>query len=166
MRIRCMAAACSESVASAMESIQIESLVSSSPRPDAGAMTTTTASLTSLPGSPECDLGRRAWNLTADQRPAAVCVATRVEHVQAALAYARTDGLHLAAQATGHFAQGLPPLDRTLLLKLALHEDEEIAVDPVARTARVPAGARWIDVVEAVAPRASPRCTARRRPSA
>jgi len=124
---------------------------------------TTTASLTtgadrvvapsiSLPGSANYDRDRAAWNLTADQRPAAVCVATSVAHVQAAIAYARVRGLRVAAQATGHFAQGLPPLERTLLLKLALHREQEIAVDPVARTARVPAGARWIDVVDAVAP--------------
>jgi FAD/FMN-containing dehydrogenase len=145
-----------------MDSIHIKSLAAIARRRDAGAMTTT-ASLTtgadrvvapsiSLPGSANYDRDRAAWNLTADQRPAAVCVATSVAHVQAAIAYARVRGLRIAAQATGHFAQGLPPLERTLLLKLALHHEREIAVDPVARTARVPAGARWIDVVEAVAP--------------
>ena len=51
-----------------------------------------------------------------------------------------------------HFAHGLPSLDRALLLKLALHEEQDVTVDPVARTARVPAGARWIDVVAAAAP--------------
>jgi FAD/FMN-containing dehydrogenase len=145
-----------------MDSTHIKSFAASARRKDAGAMTTT-ASLTtgadhviapsiSLPGSESYDRDRAAWNLTADQRPAAVCVATSVAHVQAAVAYARVRGLRVAAQATGHFAQGLPPLQRTLLLKLALHREQEIVVDPLARTARVPAGARWIDVVEAVAP--------------
>jgi FAD/FMN-containing dehydrogenase len=115
-------------------------------------MTTTTALPVALPGSDDYETGRRAWNLTADQRPAAVCIANSVEDVQAAIAHAREHCLHVAAQVTGHFAQGLPPLHDTLLLKLALHEREAIAVDPAARTARVPAGARWIDVVEAVAP--------------
>jgi FAD/FMN-containing dehydrogenase len=145
-----------------MDLTQIKSIVKAAGRRDAGAMTTT-ASLTtgadhvvapsiSLPGSPSYDSDRAAWNLTADQRPAAVCVATSVAHVRAAIAYARVRGLHIAPQVTGHFAQGLPPLDRTLLLKLALHREQAIEVDPVARTARVPAGGRWIDVVGAVAP--------------
>jgi FAD/FMN-containing dehydrogenase len=145
-----------------MDLTHIKSFVRAPGRRDAGAMTNT-ASLTttadqvvapsiSLPGSPNYERDRAAWNLTADQRPAAVCVATNVAHVQAAVAYARVRGLRVAAQATGHFAQGLPPLDRTLLLKLALRREHEIEVDPVARTACVPAGARWIDVVETVAP--------------
>jgi FAD/FMN-containing dehydrogenase len=104
-----------------------------------------------LPDSPHYDSARRAWNLHADQEPAAVCVATCAEHVQAAMAYARAHGLRVAAQTTGHLAQLLPALDRTLLLRLALH-DGDVAVDPVARIALVKAGARWGDVVDAVAP--------------
>lgn len=104
-----------------------------------------------LPDSPHYDTARRAWNLHADQHPAAICVATSVEHVQAAIAYARGRGLRIAAQTTGHLAQTLPDLSDTLLLRLALH-DGEIAVDPVARVAHIKAGARWGDVVEAVAP--------------
>ena len=105
-----------------------------------------------LPHSPHYDTARRAWNLVADQRPAAVCVATCVEHVQAAVGYARARRLRVAAQTTGHLAQTLPDLAGTLLLRLELH-DAHVAVDPVARTARIKAGARWADVVEAVAPR-------------
>jgi hypothetical protein len=127
MRISCMIRASREPSARATDSTQIESFAGGGRLTDAGAMTTT-ASLTagadrvaapaiSFPGSPEYDRDRRAWNLTADQRPAAVCVATNVAHVRAAVAYARARGLHLAAQSTGHFAQGLPPLERTLLLK-------------------------------------------------
>jgi FAD/FMN-containing dehydrogenase len=105
-----------------------------------------------LPDSPHYDTARRAWNLHADQRPAAVCVATCVEQVQAAVAYARDHDLRVAAQTTGHLAQTLPDLSGTLLLRLALH-DGEVAVDPVARVAHIKAGARWGEVVEAVAPR-------------
>jgi FAD/FMN-containing dehydrogenase len=103
------------------------------------------------PDSPSYDTARRAWNLHADQRPAAICVATCPEHVQAALTYARSRGLRVAAQTTGHLGQLLPALDDALLLRLALH-DGEVEVDPVARVARIKAGARWGDVVEAVAP--------------
>lgn len=104
-----------------------------------------------LPDSPHYDTARRAWNLQADQRPAAVCVATCVEQVQAAVGYARAHGLKLAPQTTGHLAQALPDLSDTLLLRLELHAGE-VEVDPVARVARVKAGARWGDVVQAVAP--------------
>ncbi|MDX6728074.1 MAG: hypothetical protein QOK49_2879 [Baekduia sp.] len=104
-----------------------------------------------LPHSPSYDTARRAWNLHADQRPAAVCVATTVAHVQAALAYARSRGLRVAAQTTGHLGQLLPDLSDAVLLRVALH-DGEIEVDPAARVARVKAGARWGDVVDAVSP--------------
>jgi hypothetical protein len=103
------------------------------------------------PHDADYDEARHAWNLAVDQRPAAVCVARSVQDVQAAMAYARDNGLRVAAQTTGHLSQTLPSLEDTLLLKLALH-DGEVAVDPVARTARIKAGARWGDVVDAVAP--------------
>ncbi|HUA73887.1 MAG TPA: FAD-dependent oxidoreductase, partial [Solirubrobacteraceae bacterium] len=103
------------------------------------------------PQSPNYDTARRAWNLHADQRPAAVCVATCVEEVQAVLAHARAHGLCVATQTTGHLGQLLPDLGDTILLRPALH-DGEVAVDPERRVARVQAGARWGEVVEAVAP--------------
>jgi hypothetical protein len=49
-------------------------------------------------------------------RPAAVCAATCVEHVQAAVRYARARRLRVAAQTTGHLAQTLSDLRDTLLL--------------------------------------------------
>jgi hypothetical protein len=104
-----------------------------------------------LPDSVHYETSRRAWNLQADQRPAAVCVATCVEHVQAAVRYARAHDLRIAAQTTGHLAQTLPELRDTLLLRLELH-DGDVSVDPIGRTASIKAGARWGDVVEAVAP--------------
>jgi FAD/FMN-containing dehydrogenase len=104
-----------------------------------------------LPADPDWDEARRAWNLTADQRPAAVWVARSIGQVQAALDYARAHGLRVAPQTTGHLGQALPALDRALLLKLALH-DGMVEVDPAARVARIKAGALWGDVVAAVAP--------------
>jgi hypothetical protein len=103
------------------------------------------------PGDDGYDAARQAWNLQADQRPACICVARTVADVQAAVAYARDAGLTLAPQGTGHLGQALPSLEGTLLLKTALH-DGKVEVDPVRRTARIKAGARWGDVVEAVTP--------------
>ncbi len=100
------------------------------------------------PGEDGYDAARAAWNLAVDQRPAAVCIATEVAHVQGAVAYARDHGLRIAAQTTGHLSQTLPSLDDTLLLRLELHD--EVEADPYARVARIKAGARWGDVVDAV----------------
>ena len=61
------------------------------------------------------------------------------------------NGLKVAAQTTGHLSQTLPPLHDTLLLRLSLH-DGEVDVDPYERVAKIKAGARWDDVVEAVTP--------------
>jgi FAD/FMN-containing dehydrogenase len=104
-----------------------------------------------LPSDARYDDARLAWNLSADQHPAAIWQATSVEDVQDALAYARERGWRVTAQTTGHYAQILPDLIEALLLKLALHADG-VSVDPAARTARVPAGAVWSDVIDAVAP--------------
>jgi FAD/FMN-containing dehydrogenase len=103
------------------------------------------------PGSAEYDTARLAWNLHADQYPACICVAQTVADVRAAVAYAGAAGLTVAPQGTGHLATALPSLERTLLLKTALH-DGEVEVDPIKRTARIKAGARWGDVVDAVTP--------------
>ncbi len=102
------------------------------------------------PHDEEYDAARGAWNLEVDQRPACVCIATEVGHVQAAIGYARANGLRVAPQSTGHLSQTLPALDRTMLLKVALH-DGEVAVDPIDRVVRIKAGAKWSEVVTAVA---------------
>ena len=116
-----------------------------------GISTASAAPTLIWPDSDEYDTARQAWNLHADQRPACICVARTVQDVQAALAYARDAGLKVAPQGTGHLGQALPSLERTMLLKTALH-DGQVEVDPVKRTAWIKAGARWGDVVEAVTP--------------
>jgi len=103
------------------------------------------------PDDEQYDTARAAFNLLSDQRPACICLATEVEHIQDAIAYAREHSLTLATQTTGHLSQTLPSLENTLLLKLALH-DGDIDVDPYEGVARIKAGARWGDVVDAVAP--------------
>jgi hypothetical protein len=105
------------------------------------AITREPAHLTALiwPGDDEYDSARAAWNLHVDQRPACICVAAQVEHVQAAVGYTRANGLRLAAQTTGHLSQTLPPLDRTMLLRLALHEAMSTSTHPPALPASRPA---------------------------
>src|SRR4051812_50121506 len=57
-----------------------------------------------LPGDADWDQARRSWNLSVDQRPAAVVEAAGVEDVQAVL----RSGLRVAPPSTGHGSEGLP----------------------------------------------------------
>ncbi|MGK2955451.1 MAG: FAD-binding oxidoreductase [Solirubrobacterales bacterium] len=103
------------------------------------------------PSDSSYDSARLAWNLSADQRPDAIAIAKSVEDVKSALEWARQNGLRVTCQSTGHAAEILPGLEGTLLLKTHLHNGE-VEIDAEARTARVKAGARWDDVINAAAP--------------
>ncbi|HEX8083649.1 MAG TPA: FAD-binding oxidoreductase [Solirubrobacteraceae bacterium] len=94
---------------------------------------------------PDWDAARQAWNLSVDQRPAAVAFPADADEVSAAVVVARERGLRVAAQATGHGATPLGPLDGTLLLKMSRMRGA--TVDPEAGVARVGGGAQWQDVV-------------------
>ena len=115
---------------------------------DTGSATRSEASpdILVFPGDPGWDAARQAWNLAVDQRPAVVALPETVDDVVAAVDYARTLGLRIAVQGTGHGAPGTP-LDGTLLINTARMTGVEIDVE--ARVARVAAGTIWIDVVDA-----------------
>ena len=102
-----------------------------------------------LPGQPGFDDARQAFNLAADQEPAAVVFAGSARDVAAAITFAADHGLRIAAQGTGHNAMPLGPLTGTILLKT--HRMNRVDIDPLARTARVEAGTVWSDVVQAAA---------------
>jgi hypothetical protein len=110
-------------------------------------------SMTSIDGTfltPEddgFDSARQAWNLTVDQRPAAVAFADDADDVAAAVRMASERGLRLAIQGPGHGAAVMGDLTGTLLLKTARMTGLEI--DPGARRARVEAGVLWADVAVA-----------------
>jgi FAD/FMN-containing dehydrogenase len=93
----------------------------------------------SLPGEPGWDEARAAWNLSADQRPAAVVEAADADDIAAVL----RAGCRVAPQATGHGADALGPLDETVLLKTSGLRG--VSVDLGARVARVEAGVRAAD---------------------
>lgn len=97
----------------------------------------------------EWDRARAAWQLLADQRPAAVVVATSGRDVTRTVRAAADLGLRVAPQATGHNAVPLGDLSGTVLLRT--ERLAAVEVDPVARTARVEAGALWGDVTAAAA---------------
>ncbi|MGN6610411.1 MAG: FAD-binding oxidoreductase [Angustibacter sp.] len=89
-----------------------------------------------------------AWNLATTHRPAVVVAATGAADVVAAVRFARSEGLSVAVQGTGHgataaFCDGVLVTTRRMA---------EVAVDAERRTVRVGAGAVWRDVIAAAAP--------------
>ncbi len=96
------------------------------------------------PGDEGYDAARQAWNLTVDQRPAAVVLAADIGDVAPVVRFAAGAGLRVAPQATGHGAVALPPLEDAILLRLSRAAD--VVVDPGRRTARVGPGALWGEV--------------------
>lgn len=76
--------------------------------------------------------------------------ARSVEEVQDAVRYAAAEGLRVAPFATGHASGRFGRLDDALLLRTAI--EAPVVVDPDARTARIPAGARWGDVSAVASP--------------
>ncbi|MDQ5818736.1 MAG: FAD-binding oxidoreductase [Actinomycetota bacterium] len=95
------------------------------------------------PGEEGYDEARAAWNLNARQRPAAVVMAEEASDVLAVVHFARNLGLGVGVMATGHGVGA--PSDGGLLVNTSLMRG--VRVDPVARTARVEAGALWKDVI-------------------
>ncbi len=97
------------------------------------------------PGDDGWDTARQAWNLAADQHPAAIAQAGSAAAVAGAVRAARGAGLRIAPQATGHGAVALGDLADTMLLRTA--GMNAVEVDAERRVARVGAGAQWGDVV-------------------
>ena len=95
------------------------------------------------PGEEGYDAASRAWNLNARQSPALVVVAEGADDIVAAVRFARDEGLGVGLMATGHGVG--TPADGGLLVNTSRMRG--VRVDPVARTARVEAGALWKDVI-------------------
>jgi FAD/FMN-containing dehydrogenase len=95
-------------------------------------------------GDPGYDEARRAWNLAVDQRPAVVVEAESAADVVAAVRFARSRGMRIAPQGTGHGSEPLESLAGAVLLRTSRMRG--VRIDPAARTARAEAGALWQDV--------------------
>jgi hypothetical protein len=91
-----------------------------------------------VPADPDWDAARLAWNLTADQKPAAVAFVESAGDVAKAVGFAAAHDLRVAGQGTGHGAAALASLEDTILIKTERMRGVEI--DPESRTARVEAG--------------------------
>ncbi|HYF25588.1 MAG TPA: FAD-binding protein [Baekduia sp.] len=98
------------------------------------------------PADADWDTARQAWNLAADQRPAAVAIPRCAEDVVEVVRYAAARGLQVAPQGTGHNATAHASLSGTILLRT--HELRGVEIDAQARVARAQAGDLWIDVAE------------------
>ena len=91
------------------------------------------------------DEARLAWNLAVDQRPSAVAIPETVDDIVEVVRYARSQGLHVAGQSTGHNAHPLAAgLEHTVLVKT--HRMRQVQIDAAARVARVEPGTLWMDV--------------------
>ena len=102
-----------------------------------------------FPSSARYDKARLAWNLSLDQRPDAVLEAESPHDVAAAVFHARRHGWQVAPQGTGHGGSPLGSLRGTLLVRTGRMRG--VQIDPIARVARVQAGAVWRDVIDAAA---------------
>jgi hypothetical protein len=103
------------------------------------------------PGDSDWDLARQAWNLIADQHPAAVAFVETADDVSKVIRFASERDLKVTAQSTGHGAAALGGLDDTILIKTDRMRD--IYVDPDARRARVGAGTLAMDLAAAASER-------------
>lgn len=68
---------------------------------DPAALSGVVAGTVVSPADEAWDKARAAWNLAADQRPAAVAYVESPDDVVRAMAFARANGLRVAAQGTG-----------------------------------------------------------------
>ena len=71
------------------------------------------------PGDDRWDLARQAWNLRADQHPAAVAMPHNDADVVAVVDFAREAGLRVVPQGTGHNATPLPELEDAILVRMS-----------------------------------------------
>ena len=100
------------------------------------------------PGDEHWDQARAAWNLAADQNPAAVAYAESAADVAAAVDFARANGLGVAAQGTGHGAGARGPLEGSILLRT--ERMKGIEVDADNGVGRYEAGVLWMEANPAV----------------
>jgi hypothetical protein len=99
------------------------------------------------PSDSDWDEARAAWNLAADQRPAAVAFVENGDDIAATVRFAVAHGLGVAGQGTGHGAAPLGPLEGAILVKT--ERMRGIEVDPDGQTARVEAGVLSLELGEA-----------------
>ena len=97
------------------------------------------------PGRDGWNAATQAFNLTVVQQPGLVAVPADAEDVIEIVDFARSNGMQVAAQRTGHNAEPLGSLDDVILVKT--DDLKGVEIDAERRVARVGAGSKWGDVV-------------------
>ncbi|AWB94688.1 hypothetical protein DCE93_02630 [Agromyces badenianii] len=92
-----------------------------------------------VPGDADYDTARTPWNLSVDQRPAAIAEPADVADIQAILRTAADAGLGVTVQPNGHGAAG----DLAGVILIRPTRFDEIVVDSEAHVLRVGAGVNW-----------------------
>lgn len=100
-----------------------------------------------LPGDDDYDSARTGWNLSVEHHPAVVVAAEEPADVVAAVRFAAEADLPIAVEATGHGAS--VPADGAVYINTG--GLNELMIDARSRTARIGAGLRWGQVVQAAA---------------
>lgn len=101
-----------------------------------------------VPGDKAYDALVSPWNLAVPVRPAAVLAAFDAQDVVEAVQFAARHGIRVTPQATGHG----PMAALTTELLVTTKELDEVTLHPEEGWARVGAGVKWLEVVEAAAP--------------
>jgi FAD/FMN-containing dehydrogenase len=109
-----------------------------------GRLRTAVAGDVFIQGDHGYDEARQAWNLTTDERPAVVVMAESAADVMQAVRFARSRGMRIAPQGTGHGSEPLEPLQDAMLLRTVRMRG--VRINPAAHTARAEAGTLWQDV--------------------
>jgi FAD/FMN-containing dehydrogenase len=114
---------------------------------DAATLVTAVTGSVFLPGEAGYDEERAVFNLNHELTPAVFVVAENASDVQAAVAFAARQQRPVLVKTTGHqivgSAQGA--------VVISTHRMSNVAIDEVARTARVGAGVLWSEVIEKAA---------------
>jgi FAD/FMN-containing dehydrogenase len=95
------------------------------------------------PDAETWDQDRQAWNLAANQNPAAVAYVESADDIAAVINHARSNGLGVAAQGTGHGAGPRGPLDESILIRT--ERMKGIEIDPDDGIGRYEAGVLWME---------------------
>ncbi len=93
------------------------------------------------PGDEGYDEARSVWNVRFDRRPKVIVRCRDAADVQAAVKFARQEGLEISVKGGGHAYAANTVGEGGLLIDLS--PMREIAVDAEAKTARVGAGVKW-----------------------